>query len=150
MLVAAAMLVQMRMPRIRVHGNPSWLLTAAGFVVGVLVGVTSVGSASLIVALFALTTPLPASAIVGTDLVHACLLVAVAALAHRQAGTVDLGVSLNLLTGALPGVLRGSRLSTRVPGTGAPSYPCRGVGLRHPLARGQWTLGLHNVCEVAQ
>ncbi len=115
MLVAATMLVQMLMPRIRIRGSPRWLLTAAGFVVGVLVGVTSVGSGSLIVALLALTTPLPASAIVGTDLVHACLLVAVAALAHWQAGTIDLGVSLNLLIGALPGVLFGSRLSTRLP-----------------------------------
>jgi uncharacterized membrane protein YfcA len=60
-------------------------------------------------------TALPAGAIVGTDLVHACLLVAVAALAHGQAGTVDLGVSLNLLIGALPGVFLGSRLSTRLP-----------------------------------
>jgi uncharacterized membrane protein YfcA len=109
------MLVQMLVPRIRVPGSPPWLYAAAGFVVGVLVGVSSIGSGSLILALLALTTPLPAGAVASTDLVHACPLVAVAALAHWQAGTVDLRVSLNLLIGALPGVLFGSQLSTRLP-----------------------------------
>jgi uncharacterized membrane protein YfcA len=114
-VVAATLLLGAAFPRIRPGKVPSWGLTVAGFVVGTLVSVTSVGSGTLIVALLTLTTTLPARSVVGTDIVHALLLVAVAAAAHFQAGSIDVGLTANLLLGAIPGVLIGSRLGVRVP-----------------------------------
>lgn len=114
-LVAASMLLRAVLPDIRPIPVPPFVHTPAGFVVGLLVGMTSVGSGSLIVALLALTTSLPSRVIVGTDLVHAFLLVAVAALAHWQVGSVDLGLTANLLAGAIPGVIIGSRLGVHLP-----------------------------------
>ncbi|MBI2940466.1 MAG: sulfite exporter TauE/SafE family protein [Chloroflexi bacterium] len=114
-LVAGTLLIGFFLPGLRPVAVGPGVLTLAGFVVGLLVGITSVGGGSLVVALLALGTMFPARTIVGTDLAHAFLLVTVAALAHWQAGNVDFGLSLNLLVGAIPGVLVGSRLSVRLP-----------------------------------
>ncbi len=114
-LVALVLLGQVLLPHWSTWALPPGLLTPAGFLVGLLVSLTSVGSGSLVVALLALTTRLPARVIVGTDLVHACLLVGVAALGHWQAGSVDPVLTGHLLLGAIPGVLLGSRLSVRLP-----------------------------------
>ena len=88
-----------------------------GAVVGFLVGLTSIGSGSLLVP-FLLLLPLEARAVVGIDVAHAALLVTVAGLAHYAGGTVDVALTLNLLIGALPGVYLGSRLSRAVPDRG--------------------------------
>lgn len=85
-----------------------------GAVVGFLVGVTSIGSGSLLVP-FLLLLPLSAREVVGIDIAHAALLVTVAGLAHYAGGTVDILLTFNLLLGAMPGVFLGSRLSRRVP-----------------------------------
>jgi len=114
-VVAATMLLSALFPRTRPAAVPTWGLTLAGFVVGALVSITSVGSGTLIVALLALSTSLSARSIVGTDIVHALLLVAVATAAHFQAGSIDPGLTANLLLGAIPGVLIGSRLGVRLP-----------------------------------
>ncbi len=111
LLVAATMLVRVVAPGIRPFQAPRWGLTLLGFVVGVLVGITSVGSGSLIVAVLAMASTLSSREIVGTDIVHAFLLVFVATLGHWEAGSIDFALSLNLLLGAVPGVLIGSRLS---------------------------------------
>ncbi len=81
-----------------------------GAVVGFLVGVTSIGSGSLLVP-FLLLLPLNAQEVVGTDVAHAALLVTVAGAAHLWGETVDLTLAANLLVGALPGVILGSRLT---------------------------------------
>lgn len=90
---------------------------ALGATIGVLVGMTSVGSGSIMVAVLSLLSPLPAGVLVGTDVAHAAVLTSAAAIAHGLAGNVDLDLLLSLLTGSLPGVLLGSRLSVRVPPT---------------------------------
>lgn len=113
-LVAATMLFRVLFPKVRGAPLPNWALSIVGFVVGILVSITSVGSGSLIVAVLAMTSTLSPRAIVGTDIVHAFLLVAVATLGHWQAGSIDVALSLNLLSGAVPGVLIGSRLSGRL------------------------------------
>lgn len=88
---------------------------AVGVLGGLFVGITSVGSGSLIIVLLMLIYPgLTARALVGTDLVQAVPLVASAALGHALFGSVDLGVSSGLLVGALPGVYLGARLSSRI------------------------------------
>ena len=53
--------------------------------------------------------------IVGTDLLHAALLLWVAGAGHLLHGNVDLHAMAWLLVGSIPGVLIGSHLSVRVP-----------------------------------
>jgi uncharacterized membrane protein YfcA len=88
-----------------------------GVVGGLVVGITSVGSGSLIiVALLALYPALRANDLVGTDLVQAVPLVASAALAHLLFGDFQLALTTSLVLGSIPGVLIGAMLSSRAPG----------------------------------
>jgi uncharacterized membrane protein YfcA len=92
-----------------------WPMVAMGLVVGVLVTMTSVGGGTLIVATLVLFHRLNGRRIVGTDLAHALILSTVASAGHVAAGSVDVVLALNLLVGAVPGVLLGSRTTLRVP-----------------------------------
>ncbi|HEU4926349.1 MAG TPA: sulfite exporter TauE/SafE family protein [Vicinamibacterales bacterium] len=88
-----------------------------GILGGIVVGMTSVGSGSLIIiALMALYPHLKASELVGTDLVQAVPLVASAALGHLLFGDFQLGLTTSLLVGCIPGVWVGAHLSARAPG----------------------------------
>jgi uncharacterized membrane protein YfcA len=86
-----------------------------GVVGGLVVGMTSVGSGSLmIVMLLLLLYPmLRSSELVGTDLVQAIPLVASAAAGHLLFGDFRLDLTASLLVGSLPGVYLGARLSSR-------------------------------------
>lgn len=89
---------------------------AVGVAGGLIVGLTSVGSGSLmIVLLLALYPRLQTSSLVGTDLVQAVPLVASAALGHLLFGDFQLGLTTSLLVGCVPGVYVGARLSARAP-----------------------------------
>ncbi len=121
-IVSVVMLTRLLLPlvapnfRIQ-HDAPAthiWL-PILGFVVGYLVGLTSVGSGSLIVPVLSLFTLLSASTLVGTDIVHAVLLLGVSAVAHFALGSVDIGMTVSLLLGSVPGVLIGSRWCAFVP-----------------------------------
>jgi uncharacterized protein len=88
-----------------------------GAIGGLLVGITSVGSGSLImVALLLLYPTLSAVRLVGTDLVQAVPLVASAALGHLLFGDFHLDLTTSLLLGCLPGVWLGAHLSAHAPG----------------------------------
>lgn len=88
-----------------------------GAVGGVVVGLTSVGSGSLIIiALMALYPTLKASELVGTDLAQAVPLVMSAAVGHLMFGDFKLDLTTSLLVGAIPGVWVGAHLSARAPG----------------------------------
>jgi uncharacterized protein len=88
-----------------------------GTVGGLVVGVSSVGSGSLIiVALIALYPALKANQLVGTDLVQAVPLVVSAALGHLLFGDFRLDLTVSLLIGSIPGVYLGARVSSRAPG----------------------------------
>jgi uncharacterized membrane protein YfcA len=89
---------------------------AIGAIGGLLVGMTSVGSGSLIVVMLMFAYPaLKSSELVGTDLVQAIPLVAAATLGHLLFGDVRLALTVSLLIGALPGVYAGARLSAHAP-----------------------------------
>jgi uncharacterized protein len=104
------------------QGRPSVILQriptmAVGLIGGIVVGLTSVGSGSLIIiALMALYPTLKASELVGTDLVQAVPLVASAALGHILFGDFQLKLTTSLLVGAVPGVWLGAHLSARASG----------------------------------
>jgi len=86
-----------------------------GLVAGFLVGMTSVGSGSIIMMLMLLFYSFPPKVNVGTDIVHAVVLTGVTGLLHFRLGNVDPGLVLSLLIGSIPGGLLGSHLATRVP-----------------------------------
>jgi uncharacterized membrane protein YfcA len=88
---------------------------ALGAVVGLLVGFTSVGSGSLLVPVLILFYPMTMPKLVGTDIAHAALLTTAASIGHIVAGNVDYALAGTLLIGSIPGILIGSRLTTRVP-----------------------------------
>ena len=101
-------------PRVEVRPFP---VVVVGILGGLVVGMTSVGSGSLIIiALMALYPRLTASELVGTDLVQAVPLVASAALGHILFGDFQLALTTSLLAGSIPGVWIGAHLSARAPG----------------------------------
>jgi uncharacterized membrane protein YfcA len=101
-------------PEVRVRILPTVVIGAVG---GCVVGLTSVGSGSLIIiALMAVYPSLKASQLVGTDLAQAVPLVASAALGHILFGDFELGLTTSLIVGCVPGVWVGARLSSRAPG----------------------------------
>lgn len=101
-------------PNLRIRVLPTVLVGAVG---GLVVGMTSVGSGSLIIiALMALYPSLKASELVGTDLLQAVPLVASAAMGHVLFGEFQLTITSSLILGSIPGVWLGAQLSARAPG----------------------------------
>lgn len=83
---------------------------------GLIVGMTSVGSGSLMIVLLLMLYPqFRISDLVGTDLVQAIPLVASAALGHLLLGEFKLSLTGSILLGAIPGVYLGARVSSRAP-----------------------------------
>jgi uncharacterized membrane protein YfcA len=83
---------------------------------GLIVGLTSVGSGSLMIILLLMLYPrLRLSELVGTDLVQAVPLVTSAALGHLLFGNFQFGLTASILIGSVPGVFFGARLSSRAP-----------------------------------
>lgn len=83
---------------------------------GLIVGMTSVGSGSLMIVLLLMLYPqFRISDLVGTDLVQAIPLVASAALGHLLLGDFKLSLTGSILLGAIPGVYLGARVSSRAP-----------------------------------
>ncbi|HXM57410.1 MAG TPA: sulfite exporter TauE/SafE family protein, partial [Candidatus Dormibacteraeota bacterium] len=101
----------------RFHVRPA-LTVALGAAAGLLVGLTSIGSGSVIAAGLLLLYPRLATArVVGTDVAHAIPLVASATLGHLLFGQVHLALAMALIAGGIPGVVIGSYLASRVPNT---------------------------------
>ena len=89
-----------------------------GILGGVVVGLTSVGSGSLMIILLLMLYPrLKLSELVGTDLVQAVPLVTSAALGHLLFGDFKMSLTASILIGSIPGVFVGARFSSRAPDT---------------------------------
>ena len=87
-----------------------------GMVGGVIVGLTSVGSGSLMIVLLLFLYPMiSAGRLVGTDLTQAVPLTLAAALGALIFGHVEFGVTTSIMIGSVPAVLVGSLLSSRAP-----------------------------------
>jgi hypothetical protein len=123
LVAAAAMLVkvvvQARRPRntdapMEPHLVRPFPTVAIGVVGGFAVGMTSVGSGSLMIVMLMLLYPLLSSReMVGTDLVQAIPLVGAAALGHLFFGNLQLDLTGSVLLGAIPGVYAGAHVSSR-------------------------------------
>lgn len=88
------------------------LFGAAG---GYLVGLTSIGSGSIMAIILLLLYPIAPAIIVGTDIAHATVLSLVVGVAHMTQGNVDFGLAATLLLGSIPGVLIGARVAPWLP-----------------------------------
>jgi uncharacterized protein len=95
---------------LRKWGSPIW----AGFT-GFCVGLTSVGSGSLLAPFLLMVYPQSTARLIGTDVLHAAILVTSTAGVHLYNGHVNWELMPMLLLGSIPGVFLGARLSPRLP-----------------------------------
>jgi uncharacterized membrane protein YfcA len=92
------------------------LTVFTGFLLGVMVTMTSVGSGALgVMVLMALYPKVRSVRIVGTDIAHAVPLTLVAGLGHASTGVVDYDMLGSLLLGSIPGIALGSHVAFRLP-----------------------------------
>jgi hypothetical protein len=98
---------------VRVRPAATLAIGAAG---GLVVGMTSVGSGTLMIVLLLFCYPMiSARQLVGTDLTQAVPLTAAAALGALAFGHVEFALTGAVIVGSVPAVLVGSLLSSRAP-----------------------------------
>jgi uncharacterized membrane protein YfcA len=86
-----------------------------GATTGFVIGITSAGSGTVIAILLIAVYRLSPKKVVGTDIVHAAILLSAAAIAHWVGGNIDFGLAGNILVGSIPGVIIGASLSDKAP-----------------------------------
>jgi uncharacterized protein len=86
-----------------------------GATTGFVIGLSSAGSGTLIGMMLITVFRLRPRKVVGTDVVHAAILLWAAGVAHWIGGNVDVGLAGNILVGSVPGVIAGSQMSVRWP-----------------------------------
>ena len=86
-----------------------------GATTGFVIGITSAGSGTVIAILLITLFRLSPRRVVGTDIVHAAILLWAASIAHIVSGNVDFGLAANIMVGSIPGVILGSNLSVKWP-----------------------------------
>ncbi len=92
------------------------LVVFMGVVLGVFVTLSSVGAGAFgVMALLLLFPNLPMIRIIGSDVAHAVLLTLVAGLGHLMSGNVDFHLLTMLLIGAIPAIVAGTLLSSKLP-----------------------------------
>lgn len=98
-----------------VRWPPAWALVLVGGIGGMLVGMTSVGSGSIIMAALMIFFAIPPAKMVGMDVMHGAMLTTIPALVYSFGGQVNWPVAAWLLLGSIPGAWLGTRLITFVP-----------------------------------
>lgn len=89
-------------------------LISIGIVGGILVGLTSIGGGTVIMALFLIFFSIPLHRLVGLDVAHGALLASVTAIPYILSEQVEWGLAGLLLTGSIPGSWLGARLVNRI------------------------------------
>ncbi|MDE2367760.1 MAG: sulfite exporter TauE/SafE family protein [Burkholderiales bacterium] len=99
------------------HKLQPGLTVAAGVVLGVLVTLTSVGAGAIgtVALVYLYPRRLTPPRLIATDIVHAIPLALFAGVGHLMLGDVNVGMLGGLLLGSIPGVIVGTKLSTRLP-----------------------------------
>lgn len=123
LLSAASLLVKDRIIRLALSRNPDFgmrtstgLTVLVGFVVGLLVSLSSVGAGALgTVALLFLYPRMASVRVVGSDIAHAVPLTLIAGLGHWYLGTINFTLLGTLLMGSVPGILLGSWAARLMP-----------------------------------
>ena len=110
-------MIARRYPSVGVEASYKYTIIV-GFVLGILVSLSSVGAGALgTVALIILYPRLPMATIVGSDIAHAVPLTLLAGLGHWYLGTVNFTLLGSLLTGSIPGIIVGSYTARYAPDT---------------------------------
>jgi uncharacterized membrane protein YfcA len=115
-IVAKALMGKGIAPRTSLAGIPVRVLPTIliGLFGGLIVGLTSVGSGSLMLVLLMWVYPrMTSSELVGTDLVQAVPLVLAAGVGHLFFGQVNWLLTGSILLGTLPGIYLGARYSAK-------------------------------------
>ncbi len=95
------------------------LTVLSGFILGVLVSLSSVGAGAVGVTVLILLYPrVPLARIVGSDIAHAVPLTLIAGTGHWLLGDVNWTLLGSLLIGSIPGIIAGSYLAPRLPEKG--------------------------------
>ena len=113
LLVGRVTIVERDRAVLRARGRV--VAVAVGACVGFVLGVSSAGSGPLVAVALILLFRLRPRHVVGTDVVHAAVLLWPVAAAHAVAGNVDYRMGATILVGSVPGVLLGSRWCVRLP-----------------------------------
>ncbi len=91
-----------------------WALVSIGAVGGALVGMTSIGGGTVIMALLLVFFSIPLNFMVGLDVLHGALLSVVTSFNYAVAGQTDWLLVGLLLTGSIPGAWLGARIINRI------------------------------------
>ena len=124
-MVAAMMLLETGIRAIATWEKPlsphamSWrvvvMIGVFQLVVGMLLGVTSVGSGSLVILSMIYLFRMTAQQVVGSNIVIALIMVVPAGLTHALTGTLHWSLLGQLLSGSLVGAVVGARVTLRCP-----------------------------------
>jgi uncharacterized protein len=90
----------------------SWEFTLAGFLIGLLVGITGMGGGSLMTPMLVLMFGFKPSLAIGTDIMHGAIFKTVGALRHRHLGNVQARLSGWMFLGSAPTSILGVSLAT--------------------------------------
>jgi uncharacterized membrane protein YfcA len=102
-------------PRVPLTARNKAGAVTIGLVLGLVLGLTSVGSGALIGPALILLFRLTPRRVVGTDVFHAAILLWAAGLAHWVGGNIDFALAVTILAGSIPGVILGTNLSVKAP-----------------------------------
>jgi uncharacterized protein len=101
-----------------IHTRHKIAAVGIGVTTGFIIGLSSAGSGTLIAIMLIAVFRLTPRRVVGTDVVHAALLLWAAGIAHIVGGNVDFPLAANIMLGSVPGVILGSNLSVKWPQSG--------------------------------
>jgi uncharacterized protein len=101
-----------------IHTRHKIAAIGIGVTTGFIIGLSSAGSGTLIAIMLIAVFRLTPRRVVGTDVVHAALLLWAAGIAHIVGGNVDFPLAANIMLGSVPGVILGSNLSVKWPQSG--------------------------------
>jgi uncharacterized membrane protein YfcA len=97
------------------HTRHKIAAVAIGGTTGFVIGLSSAGSGTVIGMMLITVFRLRPVKVVGTDVVHAAILLWAAGIAHWVGGNVDFVLVANILIGSVPGVIAGSQMSVKWP-----------------------------------
>jgi uncharacterized membrane protein YfcA len=98
-----------------IHTRHKIAAVGIGATTGLVIGLSSAGSGTLIAIMLIAVFRLTPQRVVGTDVFHAAVLLWAAGIAHIFSGNVDFLLAGNIVIGSVPGVILGSNMSVRWP-----------------------------------
>ncbi|MCB9135188.1 MAG: sulfite exporter TauE/SafE family protein [Anaerolineales bacterium] len=121
MLIVVSLIILARITRLvgpKEHIEIRWpspiAMVFIGALGGALVGLTSIGGGTVIMALLLVFFSIPLNQMVGMDVLHGALLATVPAVTYAFAGKVNWGLVGPMLIGSLPGAWLGARTVNKI------------------------------------